>query len=641
MAKQVINVGSAPGANDGETIRAAFIKVNENTTELYDEVNRVENRIDDIQITGGSGTVLSVTVAAGEGLEVTNPTVETIGTITLSVNSEEMKSVLGVDGLESELGNKQPLSEVLTNTTAPFTIELEDKLSTVEEGATVNESDENLLSRDNHTGEQAISTIIDLEETLDNKLDKGLTIPLVRGTVEQYLTAVEGYYYFDAKTVADAHSVVNLGSTSGDFEFNGSLGLNLFVTATDDLNFLRLINTPFTDKYTLRIRGGKSPSCKISFAEGVQIPVALPDEGDGEDENKVILEEGKILILTLADYDVDDVSYTEIGFAETLDAPVEIAPAISSHTITPDVGFGAQIFTSNHSITGNPVPSVSYKWFLNGVEISGATSKTYTATIGQDGEYLSEITVDNGIGAPLISTATARIGRAIPFKVAEYVMYSIPVETYTLAIDPGDVYTPQVGDFALFYAVQQNNVDTNLPVDFTRMAASIPRQAGTLINGDNFRSEYGFKVLDEDDISSGEFLGVVIRAHSLASISIWRGVDSWDLDTAGVVRGSATPASSNSVNLHRPTATAPARAVTFASSGTHFLHTRVSTLDGWNAGVQCAPEDLTQLARHGGRIFDKQVGSGQTPAGTVVAAGSPTPNASWHNITALLYGPED
>jgi hypothetical protein len=61
MAKQTINVGTAPNTRSGDTLRAAFIKANENFTELYNLANA------DVQIpsqTGKAGKVLKTTGAA-------------------------------------------------------------------------------------------------------------------------------------------------------------------------------------------------------------------------------------------------------------------------------------------------------------------------------------------------------------------------------------------------------------------------------------------------------------------------------------------------------------------------------------------------------------------------------------------------
>ena len=41
MAKQVINIGAAPNDNSGDPLRDAFIKSNDNFTELYDGAGTV------------------------------------------------------------------------------------------------------------------------------------------------------------------------------------------------------------------------------------------------------------------------------------------------------------------------------------------------------------------------------------------------------------------------------------------------------------------------------------------------------------------------------------------------------------------------------------------------------------------------
>ena len=38
MTKQIVNVGSGDQAGDGESVRSAFIKINENFTELYNMI---------------------------------------------------------------------------------------------------------------------------------------------------------------------------------------------------------------------------------------------------------------------------------------------------------------------------------------------------------------------------------------------------------------------------------------------------------------------------------------------------------------------------------------------------------------------------------------------------------------------------
>ena len=64
--------------------------------------------------------------------------------------------------LQSALDWKQPLSAILTGTTASFTAAQGTKLAGIAAGATVNQTDAFLLSRANHTGTQDVSTITGL-----------------------------------------------------------------------------------------------------------------------------------------------------------------------------------------------------------------------------------------------------------------------------------------------------------------------------------------------------------------------------------------------------------------------------------------------------------------------------------------------
>jgi hypothetical protein len=64
--------------------------------------------------------------------------------------------------LQDALNDKQPLSTVLTNTTASFTTAQETKLAGIQAGATANQTDAYLLDRANHTGTQSVSTITGL-----------------------------------------------------------------------------------------------------------------------------------------------------------------------------------------------------------------------------------------------------------------------------------------------------------------------------------------------------------------------------------------------------------------------------------------------------------------------------------------------
>jgi Phage tail repeat like len=84
-----------------------------------------------------------------------------------------------VSGLQAALdakqgaGDYQPLTNVLSNTTAAFTAAQESKLYGIAPSATVNAADADLRDRATHTGEQAISSVTGLQTALDSKASVG------------------------------------------------------------------------------------------------------------------------------------------------------------------------------------------------------------------------------------------------------------------------------------------------------------------------------------------------------------------------------------------------------------------------------------------------------------------------------------
>lgn len=99
---------------------------------------------------------------------------------------------LGVDsiaGLRSALDGKQPLSLILTGTTASFTAALKTKLDGIAAQATKNQTDAYLLNRTNHTGTQSASTIAGLATVATsgsyNDLSNKPSIPTLPATVTQ------------------------------------------------------------------------------------------------------------------------------------------------------------------------------------------------------------------------------------------------------------------------------------------------------------------------------------------------------------------------------------------------------------------------------------------------------------------------
>jgi len=91
----------------------------------------------------GAGTVTSIAVSVPAGLVVSGSPVTTSGTISITYDT-------GYQGYTSAEATK---------------------LSGIASGATANQSDAYLLSRGNHTGTQAISTVSGLQTALDAKID--------------------------------------------------------------------------------------------------------------------------------------------------------------------------------------------------------------------------------------------------------------------------------------------------------------------------------------------------------------------------------------------------------------------------------------------------------------------------------------
>ena len=91
--------------------------------------------------------------------------------------------------LNTELATKQPLSAVLTATTASFTTADETKLDGVAAGATVNSPDATLLARANHTGTQTAATISDFNAAADARVSAGIT---GKQNLDATLTALAG-----------------------------------------------------------------------------------------------------------------------------------------------------------------------------------------------------------------------------------------------------------------------------------------------------------------------------------------------------------------------------------------------------------------------------------------------------------------
>lgn len=99
---------------------------------------------------------------------------------TPEVTVEELKSranhigtqaISTVTGLQAAIDAKATATAAITGTTASFTTEKDTKLSGIATGATANATNSELRDRATHTGTQAISTVTGLEAALEGKLE--------------------------------------------------------------------------------------------------------------------------------------------------------------------------------------------------------------------------------------------------------------------------------------------------------------------------------------------------------------------------------------------------------------------------------------------------------------------------------------
>lgn len=105
--------------------------------------------------------------------------------------------------LNGALAGKQPLSAILTATTASFTTAQDGKLIGIATGATANATDADLRDRATHTGFQIISTVTGLQAALDGKQIAGSYAALVHGHIIADVAGLQAA--LDGKQVAGSY----------------------------------------------------------------------------------------------------------------------------------------------------------------------------------------------------------------------------------------------------------------------------------------------------------------------------------------------------------------------------------------------------------------------------------------------------
>jgi methionine-rich copper-binding protein CopC len=95
---------------------------------------------------------------------------------------------------------------------------------------------------------------------------------------------------------------------------------------------------------------------------------------------------------------------------------VGVAPAIETATITGTPTVGQVLTAGATGVTGSPEPTLTYQWQAGGVDISGATSSTFTLTSAQLPSVITvKVTATNTEGSSFaISSATAPVAGLVP-----------------------------------------------------------------------------------------------------------------------------------------------------------------------------------------------------------------------------------
>jgi hypothetical protein len=125
-------------------------------------------------------------------------------------------------------------------------------------------------------------------------------------------------------------------------------------------------------------------------------------------------------------------------------APALAAPSVTGTAISPASGRTGDTFTASASITGQPAPSPSYQWILDGVAIPGATDPNHVAN--SIGDLNVVVTAINSEGSDSLESAIVTVGPALAAPMVADVNISPPTgrvgDTFAAATDASGTPAP-------------------------------------------------------------------------------------------------------------------------------------------------------------------------------------------------------
>ena len=95
--------------------------------------------------------------------------------------------------------------------------------------------------------------------------------------------------------------------------------------------------------------------------------------------------------------------------------PALAAPVVANVSISPPTGRVGDTFAAAADVSGTPEPTLSYRWFLDGVEVAGATGASYVADAV--GALSLEVTASNSEGAASLASTAVSVMEALAAPV--------------------------------------------------------------------------------------------------------------------------------------------------------------------------------------------------------------------------------
>ena len=117
---------------------------------------------------------------------------------------------------------------------------------------------------------------------------------------------------------------------------------------------------------------------------------------------------------------------------------------VTGAVISPASGRAGDTFTASASVSGEPAPSASYQWILDGVAIPGATDASHVAD--SIGDLSVVVTAINSEGSDSLESAIAPVGPALAAPVVANVSIAPPTgrvgDTFAAAADASGTPAP-------------------------------------------------------------------------------------------------------------------------------------------------------------------------------------------------------